>query len=75
MADLPLAGAQVVRQAFRLGVLVDEVSQHLQPRNLASSGTPDSWAYVLPDTTAGEAQQALDAVQDTEVSILLPWLL
>ncbi|KAK4234117.1 hypothetical protein C8A03DRAFT_38117 [Achaetomium macrosporum] len=66
LADLPLAGAQVVRQAFRLGVLVDEVSQHLQPRDLAETGTPDSWAYVLPDATAAEVQLELDEIYAKE---------
>jgi monodictyphenone polyketide synthase len=44
VAELPLSAAQVVRQAFRLGILVDEVSQNLQLRDTTSSGTPDSWA-------------------------------
>lgn len=68
VADLPLAGAQVIRQAFRLGVMVDEVSQHLQPRNDEAGGHPDSWAYVLPDTTAEQAQNALEELQKVQVS-------
>ncbi|KAJ0120535.1 hypothetical protein J7T55_015264 [Diaporthe amygdali] len=66
VADLPLAGAQVIRQAFRLGVMVDEVSQHLQPRNEEAGGHPDSWAYVLPDTTAEQAQKALEELQKVQ---------
>ena len=69
--DLALAGAQVVRQAFRLGVVVDEVSRNLQPAESAeSNGTPDSWAYVLPNITAEMVQQELDAFQASEVSTL-----
>lgn len=71
VADIPLAGAQVVRQAFRLGVLVDEISQNLQPRDLTDTGTPDTWAYVLPDVAADEVQEELDAIHTKEVSLSL----
>ncbi|RYP10927.1 hypothetical protein DL764_000363 [Monosporascus ibericus] len=66
VADLPLAGAQVIRQAFRLGVLVDEISANLQPRDLTDTSTPDSWAYVLPDVTAAEVQHELDTIHAKE---------
>lgn len=66
LSDLPSAGAKAVRVAFRLGVLVDEVSQNLQPRD--TTGSPDSWAYVVPDATAHEVQQELDGIQAREVS-------
>jgi monodictyphenone polyketide synthase len=72
VADLPLAGAQVVRQAFRLGVLVDEVSQNLQPRDLTNTSTPDTWAYVLPDVAADEVQHELNAIHAKEVSLIWP---
>ena len=68
VADLPYAGSQVVRQAFRLGVLVDEVSENLQPRDLTDTSTPDTWAYVLPDVAADEVQQELDVIHAKEVS-------
>ena len=68
VADLPLAGAQVVRQAFRLGVLVDEVSQNLQPRDSTDTGTPDTWAYVLPGVAIDEVQEELNAIHAKEVS-------
>ena len=71
VADIPLAGAQVVRQAFRLGVLVDEISQNLQPRDFTDTGTPDTWAYVLPDVAADDVQQELDAIHTKEVSLRL----
>jgi monodictyphenone polyketide synthase len=58
----------VVRVAFRLGVLVDEVSQNLQPRDLAATDSPDSWAFVLPDVTPEEVQRELDDIHAKEVS-------
>lgn len=67
VADLPIAGAQVVRQAFRLGVLVDEVSQNLQPRDLTDESAPDTWAYVLPGVKAEEVQAELDVIHKHEV--------
>ncbi|KAI0127012.1 putative polyketide synthase [Xylariales sp. AK1849] len=66
VADLPLAGAEVIRLAFRLGVLVHEVSQNLQPHNWADTETPDSWAYVLPNANADEIQHELDFIQAKE---------
>ncbi|KAJ5546950.1 Type I Polyketide synthases (Type I PKS) [Penicillium frequentans] len=62
LAEIPVAGAEVVRLAFRLGVLVDDASHNLQARELADSGPPDSWAYVLPNVASVEVQQELDAI-------------
>jgi monodictyphenone polyketide synthase len=67
IAALPIVGAQVIRQAFRLGVLVDEVSTNLQPRDLSDTDTPESWAYVLPDVTAVDVQNELDAIHTRNV--------
>ena len=69
LTDMPLAGAEVVRLAFRLGILVDEVSQNLQPRQVSEAGPGDSWAYVVPDVTADEVQRELDAIHKTEVRV------
>ncbi|KAK5654604.1 hypothetical protein OQA88_7234 [Cercophora sp. LCS_1] len=66
LTDLPIAGAEIVRTAFRLGVLVDQVSQNLQPRDPNESGTPDSWAYVLPDVTPDNVQKELDTLHAKE---------
>lgn len=68
LADLPLTGAQVIRTAFRLGVVVDEVSQNLQPRT--NDGPGDSWAYVVPGVLVEDAQKELDAVHAAEVCSL-----
>lgn len=65
--DIPLAGAEVIRAAFRLGVLVEEVSSNLQPRDLTNTNSHESWAYVLPDVSSGEAQAELDAFHASEV--------
>ncbi|KAL9099858.1 MAG: hypothetical protein Q9163_004694, partial [Psora crenata] len=64
LADLPLAGAEVVRIAFRLGVQVDEVSQNLEPRDI--SGKPDTWACVMTGVTPNAVQKELDAVHARE---------
>ena len=61
LADMPLPAAQVVRMAFRMGVMVHRISQNFQPRFLTGGGPPESWAYVLPDTTAVEVRKELDA--------------
>ena len=69
LADLPVAGAEVVRTAFRLGVLVDCVSQDLQPRELRESDTPDPWAYVILDVTPEKVQKELDDIHANEVGL------
>ncbi|KAI0175049.1 hypothetical protein BJ166DRAFT_460527 [Pestalotiopsis sp. NC0098] len=66
LADLPLAGAEAVRIAFRLGILVDGVSQNLQPRDPLATGTPDSWAYVIPDVSPEAVQKELDEIHARE---------
>lgn len=68
LADIPLAGAEVVRIAFRLGVLVDEISQNLQPRDLTGTGSLDTWAYAIPDVLTDDVQRELDAIHTKEVS-------
>ncbi|MCJ1247985.1 Atrochrysone carboxylic acid synthase Agnpks1 [Trapelia coarctata] len=60
LENIPLAGAEVVRIAFRLGLLVAEVSQNLEARDLTSS--PESWAYVVHDVAPDDAQKELDAI-------------
>lgn len=66
MSDIPLAGAEAVRIAFRLGVLVDEVSQNLEPREEGSS--PDTWAIVVTGVTESGVQKELDTIQTKIVS-------
>ncbi|KAK3680667.1 polyketide synthase [Podospora appendiculata] len=66
LADVPRAAAEVIRIAFRLGVVVDEVSQNLQPRPVDSEGPGDSWAYVVPDASVAEVQHELDAIHSAE---------
>jgi hypothetical protein len=70
LADLPLAGALSARVAFRLGVLVQDVSWNLQPRaHTTETGLGDSWAYVVPDVSVEEVQKELDALHKKEVKI------
>ncbi|KAI4146620.1 MAG: hypothetical protein L6R39_003393 [Caloplaca ligustica] len=61
MSDIPLAGAEAVRIAFRLGVLVDEVSQNLEPREEGTS--PDTWAIVVTGVTESGVQKELNTIQ------------
>ena len=68
---MPLAGAQAIRVAFRLGILVAEVSQNLQPWQVSESGPKDSWAYVVPNVAASEVQKELDAIHAAEVRKIL----
>lgn len=65
LGDIPITGAEVIRVAFRLVVVVDQVSQNLEPR--PSTGTGDSWAYVVPGVVAEDAQRELDAIYAAEV--------
>lgn len=60
LAHLPAAGAEVVRCAFRLGILVDSVSQNLEARSL--EGSRSSWAYVVTDLSEAEVQKELDSL-------------
>ncbi|PNP49295.1 hypothetical protein THARTR1_09963 [Trichoderma harzianum] len=64
LGDLPVIAAEVIRIAFRLGALVDQVSQNLQPR--PAEGTGDSWAYVVPGVAPEDAQKELDAIHKAE---------
>lgn len=65
LGDIPIIGAEVVRVAFRLVVLVNEVSQNLQPSPV--DGTGDSWAYIVPEVAAEDAQKELDTIHAAEV--------
>ncbi|KAG2027535.1 hypothetical protein GB937_001281 [Aspergillus fischeri] len=65
LADMPVTGAEVVRIAFRLGILVHEVSRNLQAPT-SDGGPGDSWAYVVPDAIAVDVQSELDAFHDAK---------
>lgn len=76
LGDIPVVGAEVIRVAFRLVVLVDQVSQNLQPKPV--EGTGDSWAYIVLGVGAEEVQEELDAFHAVEVCyqlLSLLWLL
>lgn len=61
LEDLPIVGAEVIRLAFRLGVLVADVSQNLDAGSI--DGSSESWAYVVQAVTPDEAQAELDRLQ------------
>lgn len=61
---MPLAGADAVRLAFRLGIHVQGVSENLEVRDL--SETPDTWAYIVHDVDPSVVQKALDSLQTKE---------
>jgi monodictyphenone polyketide synthase len=63
-ADLPLAGADAVRLAFRMGIHVQGVSENLEARDL--SGNPGTWAYVVHNVDPDVAQKELDVIHTSE---------
>jgi monodictyphenone polyketide synthase len=66
VSDLAVPGAEVVRLAFRLGVLVGRKSQNLEPQDPASP--PDSWASVVADVAVDDVRSELDSFHDKNVS-------
>ncbi|KAF2178414.1 putative polyketide synthase [Zopfia rhizophila CBS 207.26] len=64
LADLPLAGGDAVRLAFRMGIHVQGVSENLEARELSES--PDTWAYVVHNVDPAAAQKELDAIHSRE---------
>ncbi|KFZ09857.1 hypothetical protein V501_05457 [Pseudogymnoascus sp. VKM F-4519 (FW-2642)] len=66
LADLPLAGADAARLAFRLGIHVLDISENLEARDLSES--PDSWAYVVHNVDPATAYKELDGMHSrTEI--------
>lgn len=63
-ADLPLAGADVVRLAFRMGVHVQGVSENLEGRDPLEP--PETWAYVVHNVDPAVAQKELDVIHSSE---------
>ncbi|CAO2648474.1 Nn.00g077410.m01.CDS01 [Neocucurbitaria sp. VM-36] len=63
-ADLPLAGADAIRLAFRMGIHVQGVSENLEARDL--SGEPETWAYVVHNVDHAAAQKELDMIHASE---------
>ncbi|EED18910.1 polyketide synthase, putative [Talaromyces stipitatus ATCC 10500] len=60
LATLPLAGADAVRLAFRLGIHVQGVSENLEARDLSEK--PDTWAYVVHNVDSEAAQKELNVM-------------
>ncbi|KAF2723085.1 putative polyketide synthase [Polychaeton citri CBS 116435] len=64
LAELPLAGADAVRLAFRMGIHVQGVSENLEARELSEN--QDSWAYVVHNIAPIAAQEELDTIYSRE---------
>jgi monodictyphenone polyketide synthase len=54
LADLAVAGTQIIRIAFRVGVYVYEVSSMLEAPS--ADADAESWAYVIPGLAAETVQ-------------------
>lgn len=65
LADLPKIGAEAVRIAFRMGVLVDEISQSIEAREAGSPS--DSWAAVVMNVNEATMQKELDSFNTSTV--------
>ncbi|KAL9086664.1 MAG: hypothetical protein Q9165_006983 [Trypethelium subeluteriae] len=63
LSELPSAGADAARLAFRLGIHVAQVSECLETRDLEAS--PDSWAYVVHNVTPEDVQREYSVVNMT----------
>jgi hypothetical protein len=68
VTDIANIGVEVLRQAFRLGTLVHQVSQNLQHVDIHEEASLDPWAYVVLNVTAKQVQQHLDAMYEKQVS-------
>lgn len=66
LAEIPLVGAEIIRIAFRLGIVVADVSQNLQPRSSTDTSPPESWAHVVPGVVIEDVQKELDAIHTRE---------
>nr|POE78421.1 atrochrysone carboxylic acid synthase [Quercus suber] len=58
-SELPFAGTDAVRLAFRLGIHVRTVSECLEAR----AQKPETWAYVVHNIDEATTQRELDSVQ------------
>nr|WHN38864.1 polyketide synthase 3 [Elsinoe perseae] len=62
--QLAVAGAEIIRIAFRLGTVVWTLSKNLEPTDFLNP--PSSWAYVVNDVVPSEAQAELDSINAQE---------
>lgn len=71
LTELASIGAEVVRIAFRMGVHVYEASSLLEAPQASAVGDddqePDSWAFVIPGTSADLVQEEIDAYNKNSV--------
>lgn len=66
LAETPLVGAEIIRIAFRLGIVVADVSQNLQPRSSTDTSSPQTWAHIIPGVATEYVQKELDAIHTRE---------
>ncbi|KFY41668.1 hypothetical protein V494_02866 [Pseudogymnoascus sp. VKM F-4513 (FW-928)] len=64
LGDLPLACADAVRLAFRLGIHSLNISENLEARDLSES--PDPWAYIVHNIDPAAAYKELDAIRSRD---------
>ncbi|KAF4553280.1 Atrochrysone carboxylic acid synthase-like protein [Elsinoe fawcettii] len=64
LEQLAVAGAEIIRVAFRLGTVVWNLSKNLEPTDFLNP--PNSWAYVVNGVVPTEAQAELDTINAQE---------
>ncbi len=67
LADLPKVGSEALRIAWRMGVLVNDISQGIEPQELGTE--PESWAAVVMDMDEDTVRKELDDFNTSTVSI------
>lgn len=63
-ADLPLAGADAVRLAFRMGIHVQNISESIEGADFSEGA--DSWAWVINNVEPTAVQAQLDFLQPAD---------
>jgi monodictyphenone polyketide synthase len=67
LADLPKLGSEALRIAWRMGVLVNDISQSIESQELGTE--PESWAAVVMNLDENTVQKELDNFNASTVSI------
>lgn len=68
ISDLPRIGSEAIKIAMRMGVVVQNLSQNLESREMDAA--PDSWAYVVIGLDEQAVQEELDSFNTSTVSNL-----
>lgn len=67
LADLPKLGSEAVRIAWRMGVLVNDISQGIECQEVGTE--PESWAAVVMSLDEDTVRKELDDFNTSTVSI------